>query len=138
MDKPFLNVVAAIVMDKYNNILITQRLSGSHLGGYWEFPGGQIEKGESEEQALIRELQEETGLDICIDRKFWEEEFDYDIKIIHLSFFLCHLCSPGQVVQRKEINDYHWIKTDALDNYKFPPADTSLINQLRKFLLEKK
>jgi 8-oxo-dGTP diphosphatase len=130
MDRPFQKVVAAIIIDTQNNILITKRPSASHLGGYWEFPGGKIENGESESQALVRELREETGLDICVINKFWGDEFDYDIKIIHLSFFFCRPCSAGQPVEKIEISDFRWIKKEELSNFKFPPADSALIVEL--------
>ena len=133
MTRPFQKVVAAIIIDKQDNILITQRLLQSHLGGYWEFPGGQVEKNETEEQALVRELREETGLEICIGHKFWEENFDYDIKTVQLSFYFCRLCYSNQSVQLKEIKDFRWIKNNEFSKYQFPPADAALIKQLQKF-----
>ena len=132
MKKPFQKVAAAIIFDERGNILITQRMPESHLGGYWEFPGGKVEKDESAENALIRELEEETGLKICVERKFWEDTFDYGAKTVHLIFFICRLCPPAQSIEKREISDYRWIDKSAFGNYLFPPADSALIEILQQ------
>ena len=132
MNKPFQKVVAAVIFDEQENILITKRMPDSHLGGYWEFPGGQVEENESKTHALIRELKEETGLDICVEKKFMQETFDYEIKIVHLIFYLCRLCPATQDIEKREISDFRWVKKDELNNYKFPPADEAIIGKLIK------
>ncbi len=132
--KPFFNVSAAIIIDERQNILITRRPLHSHLGGYWEFPGGKIKEGENAEQALKREIIEETGLNICVDKKYREVTFEYDIKIVKLLFFFCRLCPPKQTVKKIEISDFRWVKKFELKKYRFPPADAAIIDDLSKSL----
>ena len=130
MSKPLTKVSAALIFNNKNEILITQRPEGSHLAGYWEFPGGQIERNESAEGALVRELKEETGLNIRVGSLYWQEVFEYDIKTIDISFFLCTLIDERQNISTHEIADFLWLKTNQLSNYQFPPADEGLIKKL--------
>jgi mutator protein MutT len=132
MDKPLQKVVAAVIINDDGEILITQRPEDVHLGGYWEFPGGKVEMGEREEDALRRELLEETALEICAVDKFWEDRFEYDIKTVHLVFYICRLCRNNQKVRKVEISDFRWVKKDQLSVFKFPPADTELIEKLKE------
>lgn len=62
MQKKHLYIAAGIIRDPQNNIFIAQRPMGSHMGGFWEFPGGKLESNERPEDALVRELEEEIGI----------------------------------------------------------------------------
>ena len=59
-------VVVAAVVQREGSVLLTKRIEGAHLGGFWEFPGGKLEDGESPEQALVRECREECGIEIAV------------------------------------------------------------------------
>lgn len=132
MSKPLIKVSAALIFNYKNELLITQRPEGSHLAGYWEFPGGRVESSEKAQQALVRELKEETDLDIQVGSLYWQDIFEYDVKIIDISFYLCTLKDEKQAILNREIADHRWLKTDQLSEYQFPPADEALIDKLKK------
>jgi len=132
MEKETVRVAAAILYNQKNEILITQRLPGAHLGGLWEFPGGSIEKGESGKQALVREIKEETNLDIRVGRLFWRKTFEYDIKIIDISFHNCFLKDEKQTIFPFGVADFRWVKSAELTQFDFPPADEALLGLLQE------
>ena len=130
MNLPEITVVAAIIHNSDNHILITLRPKGFHLSGLWEFPGGKVENGETMESALVREIKEETNLDIMVGKLFWQETVDYSKKRVHLYFYRCALTKEGQQVICHEIDDFRWIRRDELNNFVFPEADKKLIDHL--------
>lgn len=130
-NKPKINVVAAVIVNQRNNILITKRLPDSHLSGFWEFPGGKIDEDESPEQALRREIKEELDVEIEIIRLLWQQDFEYPEKKIHIAFYQCRLLSDEQQIKPLEVADYHWIKIDEFNRFPFPPADDAFIQKLK-------
>jgi len=130
MPKKKIRVVAAIIQNTSNQYLITQRLTNAHLGGYWEFPGGTVEPGENPSEALSRELKEELDIRVNINDLFWRETFEYDTKIVDISFFNCHLKSANQVIKKLGVADFRWIPVDEFEEFKFPEADQQLINKM--------
>jgi mutator protein MutT len=123
-----IEVVAAIVRrDGY--ILITQRPDDVHLARLWEFPGGKVEAGESLEAALEREIREEVGIEIRVEREFFAVEHDYPDKSVRLHFFNCSILE-GEALPRG-VADLRWVKPEELANYVFPPADGRLIEKLQ-------
>ena len=133
MPKKSYSVVAALLFDKDGRILITQRPAGAHLEGYWEFPGGTIEDNESAEEALLREIKEEINLDIKVNKLFWRERFDYDVKIIDIRFYFCEISHKTQQITPLQVADFRWVNLAELQNYSFPPADQALVKRLRDF-----
>ena len=81
--------VAAALIFRNGKILIAQRHANSHLGGFWEFPGGKREPNETFEQCLVREIREELGADISINKLFEEIVHAYPNKTVRLRFFSC-------------------------------------------------
>ena len=125
-------VVAAIIFNSDKRLHITQRMPDSHFAGFWEFPGGRVEADESEQMALIREIKEELHADITINNLFWRSRFDYEIKTVEISFYLCSFADENQRIEKIEIADYRWIQKEELTQFTFPPADTVVISQLLK------
>lgn len=131
-----LYVVAAALIDPNQQILITQRPPGKNLAGLWEFPGGKIDVGETPEQALIRELEEE----LCILTK---KEHLYAISFASHTYESFHLFMPlyaccvwsGQA-QSAERQNLAWVKTHQLKNFQMPEADIPLIEPLIKWIKE--
>jgi mutator protein MutT len=122
-----INVTAGII-EFDNTILIARRKDGKHLAGFWEFPGGKIEKGESPESCLKRELFEELNIKVSIDSFFMDSIHNYDEKTILLKSYKCKATSKDF-----SLNDHDkalWIKTSELTDYKFAPADTPFVNAL--------
>ncbi len=122
-----MDVAAALVFHQ-DKLLITQRLPGKHLAGFWEFPGGKREANESWEACLQREIREELGMELQVIDLFSEVEHEYPDRTIHLRFYRCAWVSGD--VQALECAAFHWVTRDQLRNYAFPPADTSLLARL--------
>jgi len=121
--------VSAALLFHGGKLLITQRLTGTHLAGLWEFPGGKREPGETFEQCLQRELREEIGIESSVHELIEEIVHEYPERTVHLKFFRCELTSG-------EARPIHcaalaWISRDELSNYPFPAADARLLERLR-------
>ena len=124
-------VVSIALINNYDQVLISKRPNNKHLAGFWEFPGGKVEKDETPENALIREVKEELNVNInnkCIAPLSFSE-FDY--KNFHL-LLLLYICRrwEGKPLPMEE-NELKWVKPSMLRKYKMPPADDSLIYSLQ-------
>lgn len=120
-----IEVVAGIIY-KNNKFLIAKRNIKKSQGGLWEFPGGKIEKNETYEQALIREIKEEFNADIKIDRYIGENIHNYPEKEIKLIFYKATLLS--EKIQLIEHEDYKWITKQEKEKFEFAEADKIVFN----------
>jgi len=127
-------VTAVALIDQDNRVLLQQRPEGKQLAGLWEFPGGKVEAGETPEQALVRELQEELGIDIrqsCLAPLTFASHAYGDF---HLLMPL-YLCRQWRGTPRgREGQALVWVKSERLSDYPMPPADIPLIPILRDWL----
>ncbi len=125
-----IEVVAAVIR-RDNTILATQRGYGP-WEGWWEFPGGKIQPGESREQALVREIHEELDTDIAIDRFLTTIDYDYPDFHLTMHCFLCRLRESGFT-----LNEHHaarWLNAETLPTVQWLPADQDLIALLADLL----
>lgn len=122
-----IEVVAAIIKDD-DRIFITRRGYGNFVD-MWEFPGGKIESGESQEEALIREIKEELELDINISDFLTTIDYDYPNFHLTMHCFICQI--SGGELNLNVHNDAKWITFDELDNQKWVPADILVIDALK-------
>lgn len=123
-----IEVVAAIIVEG-DKIFATQRGYGKYRG-YWEFPGGKIEAGESREEALRREIMEELSISIEIEKFFCTVEYDYPE--FHLTMH-CHLCKISDGKPR--LNEHHsakWLTPSELRSVEWLPADLDVIDMLER------
>ena len=120
-------VVTAAVVELDGRFLVTRRLSGTHLEGYWEFPGGKCEAGETLEASLQRELREELGVDAVIGTEILATSHTYPERRVELHFFQVTL--SGEPVPQLG-QEMQWVLRGHLVNLKFPPADDELIERL--------
>ncbi len=123
-----IRVVAAEIVDEAGNYLITQRLPHAAMPLLWEFPGGKVEPGESDEQALIREIREELEVEIEVLGKTLATVRDYDTYIIDFHSFSARVVSG--TLRRVGVWDFRWVKPADLNDYRFPPADQETIDRL--------
>ncbi|MBK8000567.1 MAG: (deoxy)nucleoside triphosphate pyrophosphohydrolase [Verrucomicrobia bacterium] len=122
--------VSAGLVFRGNKLLITERPANGHLGGFWEFPGGKREPGESFEQALHRELMEELGIEVEIRRLIESITHRYPEKTVHLQFFQCLWLRHEP--QPLGCPAFAWIQRGQLGHYQFPAADAQLLERLAK------
>ena len=120
--------VAAGLVFRGGKLLITRRLPEAHLGGLWEFPGGKREAGESFEQCLRRELDEELGIEVLVHEMVEELTHQYLDRSVHLKFFRCRWLrhEPRAIL----CHGFEWIGPAQLTDYAFPAADARLLEKL--------
>lgn len=128
-----IRVAVAVIVDKQQRILITQRpLHASH-GGYWEFPGGKLETDELPEHALVREIKEEVGLEVVQHQFLGEVNHQYGDKKVQLLIFLVTefngtpFCIEGQLAME-------WVTQDELNPEHFPAANREVMALIPKLL----
>jgi 8-oxo-dGTP diphosphatase len=123
------DVVAAILF-RDEKVLIAQRAQTDPLAGLWEFPGGKVEDGESPEDSLIREMQEEFCIDVEVGEYFASSVFPYDQGTIRLLAYMCRW--TGGEMHSTVHQDYVWVAVKKLDQYTFAPADRPLVEKLKR------
>lgn len=125
-----IEVVAAIIKNE-DKIFATQRGYGE-FKGYWEFPGGKLEEGETPQKALIREIQEELDTDIEVGELIETVEYDYPQFHLTMHCFICTVMSGNLVL--KEHQAAKWLTKDTLKSVDWLPADEGLIEKIRELL----
>ena len=123
-----INVVAALIRDD-KRVFATARGYGNYKG-WWEFPGGKVEPGESSEEALVREIREELDSEISVDEYISTIEYDYPEFHLSMRCYWCSLISGDLVL--KEAEDARWLDVETIDSVKWLPADITLIDEIKK------
>lgn len=121
-------VVAALIWDK-DRFLICQRPAHKARGLLWEFAGGKVEPGETREQALIRECQEELAVTLEVGDLFMDLIHPYPDLTVHLSLFNARIAAG--VPQKLEHLDLRWITVEEIGQYAFCPADREILEKLK-------
>ena len=124
--------VVAAVIEEGGRFLVARRLRGTHLAGYWEFPGGKIHEGEGLETALRREIQEELNASVADLKEIFQTSHPYAERTIDLHFFRATLEGPPEPALGQELR---WITRDEFASLPFPPADAALLAELAHFRL---
>ncbi len=127
-------VAAAALVDVDGRVLLCQRPPGKQLAGLWEFPGGKLEPGETPEACLIRELEEELGIEVktaCLAPFVFASHTYPDFHLL-MPLYLCRRWDG--MVQRREHTALAWVEPMRLADYPMPPADAPLVAYLRDFL----
>lgn len=122
--------VVAAILQKEDKILIARKAPGKVLEGYFEFPGGKIEEGETPEESLVRELMEEMDIEIKVKEYVDESIYDYgNGKVISLLGYTAEIIS-GEI-KLTDHDMYEWVTLDEIHKYDIAPADIPLIKCLR-------
>jgi 8-oxo-dGTP diphosphatase len=122
-------IVLAGVIERDEKLLVTQRLEGTHLSGYWEFPGGKCEPGEAHESCLEREILEELNVAAEIGEEILVTEHAYPSRTVRLHFRRCRIKGEPTAVLGQAMR---WVTREELVSLQFPEADRELIDLLLK------
>ena len=122
--------VSAGLIHEQGRYLIARRKPGVHLAGYWEFPGGKREDGESFEECLRRELFEELSIRVDVPVPYQVVRYDYGESTVELHFFLCRI-EEGEA-SNLDSAEIRWVEPRELPHYTFPPADQVIIDALQR------
>ena len=125
-----IKVVAAVIKSN-DEIFVTQRGYGEFKDG-WEFPGGKVEKGETKEEALIREIKEELDTVIKVDSYLDTIEYDYPDFHLSMDCFVCSIVEGHLVL--KEHEDSKWIKKEEIDTLNWLPADLIILDKVKEMM----
>lgn len=120
-------VVAALIWNK-DGFMICQRPAHKARGLLWEFVGGKVEPGETKEQALIRECQEELAVTLSIGDVFMDVVHEYPDLTVHLTLFNAAILEG--IPKKLEHNDIKWITPNEISNYEFCPADVEILKKI--------
>ena len=129
MDKPRLRVVAAALFDDANRVLIADRPAGKHMAGWWEFPGGKVAAGETDAQALVRELREELGVDTRPHAEIMTLTHDYPDRVVDLVLWRVTLLNG--VPRGLDGQQLKWVDCESLGAERLLPADRPFIAALQ-------
>ncbi|MCG8483054.1 MAG: 8-oxo-dGTP diphosphatase MutT [Clostridia bacterium] len=122
------DVTAAIIVQD-GLILIARRGANENLAGKWEFPGGKIEKGESAQDCLKREIKEELNIEIEVGEFLGDSIYEYSNGVIRLLAYFCTIIE-GEI-ELSVHDQVKWIEIEEFDKFDFAPADIPLIEKLK-------
>jgi len=125
-----IDVAAAVIENREGRILIARRKAEISLGGYWEFPGGRIEEGETAAVCVARELHEEMDVRIEAGDVLAETVHDYGTKVIHLIAVRAILL--GGHIRLHDHDDIRWVTVTEMGDYLFAPADEAIVEKLQE------
>ena len=129
-----IRVVAAVICDDLNRptqVFATAKGYGDNKG-QWEFPGGKVEAGETPQQALVREIQEELAVTVQVGERLDTVEYDYPAFHLHMDCFWCFV-TEGEIVLN-EAQAARWLDRDTLPQVDWLPADLTLLPKLKATL----
>lgn len=131
----YMKLVTAAVIVNNGKVLIAQRAENQNLAGKWEFPGGKVEPDETPEECLKREIKEELGIEIEVNKFFAESIYRYDTGTIKLLAYEAR-CISGKddVYKLTAHSQIKWAKPRELENYDFAPADIPIVKKVKEFL----
>ncbi|MBN1824832.1 MAG: (deoxy)nucleoside triphosphate pyrophosphohydrolase [Candidatus Eisenbacteria bacterium] len=128
-EKPFLRVVAGVAF-RGGRILVTRRPPGAPYAGLWEFPGGKVEPGESDREALVREFREELEIEPRVGEEIATGRHEYPEKTVELHFYRVDALSGDP--RPTGVAEIRWIDPERPGNLDFLAGDRELLDRLRE------
>lgn len=129
IEKNIVQVAAAVICsDLEKKIMICQRPKNKKRGLLWEFPGGKVENGESREEAVVRECEEELGVKLAVEKIYASQIHSYEDITIELTLFKAKIIYGTPKLL--EHNDIRWIYPEEAANFNFCPADREIVKEL--------
>ena len=125
-------MVTAALIKRNNKILIAQRRNAGRFANKWEFPGGKIDPGETPQEALHRELQEELGLNVSIGTLFSDTLYPYEHGQIRQFTYWVEFTGTPDDIHLLEHQSIAWVTPDEISQYDFAGADIAVFEKLRK------
>jgi len=125
-----MQTVTAAILIQDDKVFIGQRKSGKQMANLWEFPGGKLEDGETQQECLIREMREEFGVEVAVRDYFGESVYHYEHGSIKLVAYLVDW--TGGEMSLSDHKDCRWVSFNDLEDYDFVPADMPFVQKLRK------
>jgi 8-oxo-dGTP diphosphatase len=133
MSTQTVHVAVGVILDGQRRILIALRPEQIHQGGLWEFPGGKVEADETVQQALVRELSEELGIEATHFRSLLDIRHDYGDKVVLLDvWWVDQFCGEPE---GREGQPIRWVLPEDLSNYPFPEANRAIVDAVQAALL---
>jgi 8-oxo-dGTP diphosphatase len=130
MTRRQIRVVGAMLEQQGGRYLITQRPPNATLPLLWEFPGGKVEPGETDQEALARELREEMGIEVGIGEQVMHTHHDYPNYEIDFRVYRCWLLQPQAQIRHLRVHDHRWVTLEQMGEYRFPDADARTLEKL--------
>ena len=130
MSRRHIRVVGAMIEKEGGRYLITQRRPAAVYPLLWEFPGGRVEEGESDEEALARELSEEMGIRVVVGEEAMRIHHEYPKYDVDFRVFRCRLASQEGEIKHVKVHDHRWVTLQEMSSYQFPPADQRSLEKL--------
>ncbi len=127
--KPPVRVCAAVIRDE-GKILMCSRPPGSHLEGFWEFPGGKVHPGESDAECLVREIREELSAEIMVLDLIGRTTYSYPEKDVEILFYRSFLLHGAQKIRATEKQEVLWVKLGSLPEMELVPGDVGFAGWL--------
>lgn len=131
MSQTTIRVVAAVIQQD-GKYLITQRRESASLPLLWEFPGGRVEPGETDAQALEREFKERLGASVEVLKPVAFRRHDYEGYSVELVLYEAKL--SGDDLEPKRVKEFRWVAADEFSQYPFPPADRGTMDDFQLFI----
>jgi len=125
---PHLRVVAAVIA-RNERYLITQRRPTAVLAGLWEFPGGKVEEGETDADALKREVRERVGVEVTVGANIGRRTHDYEGYSVDLALYQAEIVGAAEPTAVR-VADCRWVASSEFENYSFPAADQATMDLL--------
>jgi 8-oxo-dGTP diphosphatase len=120
--------VVAAVIERGGRYLITQRRASAMLPLLWEFPGGRVEPGETDQAALQREFEHRLGVSVKVGQLISFVNHPYERYGVDLFLYSCEL--ESEALEKRMVNDFRWVSSDEFETYPFTPADEASMSKL--------